>query len=110
MSIRNKKTFELSSIKKYKQYERKLWLIPLACLLFGMIGICQKAIHDLMEDPSIATVLGVLLFLLIWTLISSSIPFLAGKILIGIKRKTAIQNCTITSMQDFEYYRDKLTG
>lgn len=110
MRIRNKKTFELSSIKKYKQYERKLWLIPLACFLFSAVSVSGKAIHEFMEKPSIETVLGMLLFLLVSTLVLSLIPFFAGKVLITIKRKIAIENCTITNIQDFDYYRDKLTG
>lgn len=47
---------------------------------------------------------------LAYTLTLSIIPFFVGKITVGIGLKTTLQNCTITSMQDFDYYRDKLTG
>lgn len=111
MRAKTKKTFELSSIKKYKEYERKLWLIPMGCLLFTVM--CpggQKVFDEFMENPSIATVVGILLFYALGTMVLSVIPFFVARIIIRTGLKTTIENCTITSMQDFEYYRDKLTG
>lgn len=110
MRPKNKKTFELSSTKKYKQYERKLWLIPLACLLFTAVSSIEKAFDDFIANPGIATLAGIILFLLLDTMVLSIFPFFVGEIIIRAGLKSAIQNCTITSMQDFDYYRDKLTG
>ncbi len=107
----NKKIFELSSLKKYRQYERKLWLIPLACLIFIMLlPSRKKAFDDLIENPNISTVIGIVIFLFLQTLILSIIPFFIGKIIIKTHIKTTISNCTIKNMQDFDYYREKLTG
>lgn len=106
----NKKIFELSSIKKYRQYERKLWLIPLACLSFIIASIGKIALAELIESPSIATVFGIVMLLFLLTLILSIIPFFIGKIIIKTYIKTTMLNCTITNMQDFDYYREKLTG
>lgn len=106
-----KKTFELSSLKKYRQYERRLWLIPLVCFIFTMLCPAgKKAFYELTENPDIYTVIGVVVFFFMGTLILSVIPFFIGKIIIRTQIKTTIQNCTITSIQDFDYYRDKLTG
>ena len=106
-----KKTFELSSLKKYRQYERKLWLIPLACLIFIMLlPSRKKAFDDLIENPNISTVIGIVIFLFLQTLILSILPFFIGKIIIKTHIKTTIHNCTIKNMQDFDYYREKLTG
>lgn len=105
----NKKIFELSSLKKYRQYERRLWLIPLVCL----IVLCpseKKAFDQLIENPGILTVIGIFILFFTQTLILSVIPFFIGKIIIKTQIKTTIRNCTITSMQDFDYYREKLTG
>lgn len=106
----NKKIFELSSIKKYKQYERKLWLIPLACLIFIAASVGKIALAELIENPNIATVFGIVMLLFLLTLILSVIPFFIGKIIIKTYIKTTICNCTITNMHDFDYYREKLTG
>jgi len=106
----NKKVFELSSLKKYRQYERKLWLIPLVCLIFIAALVGKIALAELIENPDIATVFGIVMFLFLQTLILSVIPFFIGKIIIKTHVKTTILNCTITNMHDFDYYREKLTG
>ncbi|MGN0614523.1 MAG: DUF2207 family protein [Porcipelethomonas sp.] len=116
MRAKDKKIFELSAIKKYKQYERRLWLLPLACMIFTAIIPGDKIPGDktifgkFTEDPGFATFVGIILFLALGSMILSIIPFFIGKILIKTHLKTTIQNCTITNMQDFDYYRDKLTG
>ncbi len=107
----NKKIFELSSLKKYRQYERKLWLIPLACLILSMLYPSgKKAFSDLMENPNILTVLGIIMLFFLQTLILSVVPFFIGKIIIKTHINTTIRNCTITNIHDFDYYREKLTG
>lgn len=107
----NKKIFELSSLKKYRQYERKLWLIPLACLIFSMLCPSgKKAFDDLIENQNISTIIGIIILFFGQTLILSVIPFFVGKIIIKTHIKTTIRNCTITNMHDFDYYREKLTG
>ncbi len=109
MKVR-KKVFELSSLTKYRQYERKLWLIPLACLSFIAASVGKTALAELIENPDIATVFGIVMLLFLLTLILSVIPFFIGKIIIKTYIKTTIRNCTITNMRDFDYYREKLTG
>ncbi|MGN0342715.1 MAG: DUF2207 family protein [Roseburia sp.] len=110
MRVKNKKTFELSSITKYNQAERKLWIIPLACLIFTAISTGESAVAAMREYPGGMAVVGTGVWLCFGTILLAGIPYLIGKTRITIKRKIAIQNCTITSMQDFDYYRDKLTG
>lgn len=107
----NKKVFELSSLKKYREYERRLWLIPLAFLIFNMLFLSgKKAFGYLIEDPNILTVIGFVMLFFLQTLILSIIPFFIGKIIIKTHIKTTMLNCTITNMRDFDYYREKLTG
>lgn len=103
-----KKTFELSSIKKYKRYERMLWLIPPA---WAVLGFKQLFLDNLqLVSNGVTTVICIIVYYLSGVIILSAIPFFIGKIVIRTKIKSAIQNCTITSLQDFDYYRDKLTG
>lgn len=103
-----KKTFELSSIKKYKRYERMLWLIPPA---WAVLGFKQLFLDNLQfVSNGVTTVICIIMYYLSGVIILSAIPFFIGKIVIRTKIKSAIQNCTITSLQDFDYYRDKLTG
>lgn len=111
MKVKKQKTFELSSIKKYKQYEHKIWWIPIACLMFTII--CpggQKDFQELVRNPGIGNLIGFILYCILGTMVLSVIPFFIAKIKIRTERKIAIQNCTIESIQDFDYYREKLTG
>lgn len=102
------KTFELSSIKKYRQYERMLWLIP---SVWAVVGFKQLFLDNLKFVSNGAdTVICVILYYLSAVIILSAIPFFVGKIIFRTRIKSAIQNCTIKSMHDFDYYRDKLTG
>lgn len=110
MRAKNKKTFELSTIKKYKRHKRMLWLIPFGCFLFCILGFGPKAFSDFVENPGIEAAIAIILFLLLNTLLLSIIPFSIGEVTTGLALKTTVQNCTITSKQDFDYYRDKLTG
>lgn len=109
MKMKQKKTFELSSIKKYKQYERMLWLLLPAFFLLILLDCLG---NDEIRCASNFTELipGILCIALYGAIILFAIPFFVGKILIGTRRKMRIQNCTITSKADFEYYRDKLEG
>lgn len=110
MRIKDKKTFELSTIKKYRENERRLWRIPLVCLIVVIISTGGEAIGCLRTNPGIMTMVGVMIWFLFGTVTLSGIPYLVGKTRNVIRRKIAIQNCTITNMGDFDYYRDKLTG
>ena len=110
MKSRNKKTFELSAIKKYKRHKRMLWLIPLGCFLLASLALLEKGFEEYLVNPGIMTVVGIMLYILLCTLFLSIIPFSIGQVTTGLALKTTIQNCTITSKQDFDYYRDKLTG
>lgn len=87
-----------------------LWLIPLGCFLLCALGFGPEAFGEFLENPGSETAVGILLFLLLNTFMLSVIPFCIGEVTTGLALKTTIQNCTITSKQDFDYYRDKLTG
>lgn len=108
MSTKNRKTFELSAIKKYKRYERMLWLIPAVWAILAF----KPFVVDNLKFASRDGVIPVYIFIyyLAGVAVLSAFPFFIGKIVIRTRIKAAIQNCTITSMQDFDYYRDKLTG
>lgn len=109
MKQKNRKTFELSSIKKYKEYERKLWLIP---AVWAILAFRQLLLDNLIRFGSngATTVFCIFAYYLFGVSIISAFPFFIGKIIIKTKIKTTMRNCTITSVQDFDYYRDKLTG
>lgn len=85
-----------------------LWLIPPA---WAVLGFKQLFLDNLQfVSNGVTTVICIIVYYLSGRIILSAIPFCIGKIVIRTKIKSAILNCTITSMQDFDYYRDKLTG
>lgn len=105
----------MSSIKKYKEYEKKLWKMPLAGMLFVICiprshATIQMIGNNFWEDFSVLSLIGFFLWLGMSGLLVSIIPFFGAKIIIRAQLNRAIENCTITSMRDFEYYREKLTG
>lgn len=110
MGRKNKKVFELSSVKKYKRYDRLLWLIPVVVLLDFSFKSWRGVLNAWKEDASLATLIGIVMIDVIYTFFFSIVPFIIGKVIVRMGLKNAIQNCTITSMRDFDYYRDKLTG
>ncbi|MGN0389607.1 MAG: hypothetical protein ACI4L2_02245, partial [Wujia sp.] len=110
MKAKNKKTFELSSITKFKQEERRLRILPFACLAFVILGTGKEAFACYAAAPGTMAAVGVIAWFLLGTLIFAGIPYLVMKTRIVIRRRIAIQNCTIDNIQDFDYYRDKLTG
>lgn len=110
MRGKNKKTFELSSIKKYKRYDRMLWLIPAFFTLLFFKLSWRAVLNAWKEDAGFATALGVVMVCFLWVLVLSVVPFCIGKIIIRMGLNNSIRNCTIASMRDFDYYRDKLTG
>ncbi|MGN0513992.1 MAG: DUF2207 family protein [Lachnospiraceae bacterium] len=87
-----------------------LWLIPLGCFIVCVLAYGPKIFDVFFEQPGLEEAAGIILFLLLNTLLLSIIPFCIGEVTTGLALKTTIQNCTITSKQDFDYYRDKLTG
>lgn len=110
MRAKNKKTFELSSITKYKQEERRLRILPFACLAFVILGTGKEAFACYAAAPGTMAAVGVLAWFLLGTVTFAGIPYLVMKTRIVIRRRIAIQNCTIDNIHDFDYYRDKLTG
>lgn len=107
---KNKKVFELSSVKKYKRYDRLLWLVPAVILLNFLFQGGRGILNAWKEEPGAATLIGIVMICALYTFFLSLVPFIIGKIVIRMGLKNSIQNCTITSMRDFDYYRDKLTG
>lgn len=110
MRRKNKKVFELSSVKKYKRYDRLLWLVPVLILLNFLLRSGRGILNAWKEEPGAATLIGIVMICALYTFFLSLVPFIIGKIVIRMGLKNSMQNCTITSMQDFDYYRDKLTG
>lgn len=107
--MQHKKRFELSELHKYKRYEHMLWLIPVG--MFLLILCVYVPQDEILREGNLEGILpGVTLFFLMVTILLSAIPYFACNMLIKIKRKAKMQNCTISDIQGFDYYRDKLEG
>lgn len=108
MRGKNKKTFELSAIKKYRQYDRMLWLIP---IVWAILAFKQFVLDNLkFVTIGTASLFDIIIYYLCGVAVISAFPFFIGKVILKTKIKTTMKNCTITSVQDFDYYRDKLAG
>lgn len=108
--MKKKKTFQSKSLNQLTLLERLTWLIPTGFFLRD-IWISRTNIVTILEAdhslPVIIAVMGILLFLVF---IQSLIPFFLLKLLLHCARKQMIRNNTFQTMEDFEYYRDKLEG
>ena len=91
MKIKNKKTFESITIKKYKGYNYMLWLIPVVCLLFVIKCVGNPLIDDFKLNPSIVTVMGIICFLFLATFIIAIVPFAVGKFILGMGLKKVLR-------------------
>lgn len=104
-----KKYIFTEEIKKYKHYEKLLYLSPLFWFLFGFRTFIRdySAIRSY-NNPELRNIYLIVYFA---TAIALSIPMiLIGLTVIRRKRLSAIENATFSSVSGLDYHRDKLEG
>ena len=107
-----KKTIVTQKVKTLKIIDRLVWLIPIIVLLYLLIfGFWSEALGELFADGTTFSERLCAVIILLFAVAILSLPLML--IWMAVSRtlkKSAIKNTTFNVLQDFDYYRDKLTG
>lgn len=107
-----KKVYRSKSLNRLCLLERLLWLIPLGFAVRGLFswtsnGIIKEAMS---AGNSFQVIIGMIIMLAFLVILQTVIPFWVLKAIIHSRKKQVIKNSTFKSMEDIDYYRDKLNG
>lgn len=107
-----KKRIDTARIQRWKKIDRLSWLIPLAVLiLFLVINEMGRAlIVEVFDDFNPLLWTGALVIIL-FTVAATAIPMmLIWRVVSRSIKKSVIKNATYSVTEDFDYYREKLSG
>lgn len=102
------KHIETSQIKKLKLFNKFIWLIPVLIFLYFMGGSFKNIIKDF--QYSFSSGIFTLAFDLIGCGILSIPLMMLWRSMFHTLYKNAVKSATFNVLQDFDYYRDELTG
>lgn len=108
--MKKKKVYQSQSLNRLVLLERLTWLIPMAFFCWGFYKSSDARKEVLAADSSLPVILVILFIYAFSVFVQSIIPFLAVKLLIRSARKQTMRNNTFITVEDFDYYRDKLDG
>ena len=103
--MQKKKIYQSKDIKILKIAEIVIWIIPLICFIKNVfVGFMTNSAQ--FKDNFIGTIGMYALF----SIGEALGPFLLAKFMLRSARKQMVKNSTIITMDNFDYYRDKLVG
>lgn len=108
--MKKKKVFQSEKLNRIRFLERVLWLIPIGVFLYYVWNMWPSIKEALETDHTAAVMIVITCMLGFFTFLQSLIPFLILKIFLRKKKKQILRNSSFISMEDFDYYRDKLGG
>lgn len=108
--MNKKKVFQSKSLNRLVLLDRLVWLIPVAGFLWNLLRGREAIAEVLKEDSSLPIILTIIFLFAFATFVQTITPFLILKILLHCARKQMMRNNTFRTVEDFDYYRDKLTG
>lgn len=112
---KRKKVFRTQRVKTFKAIDRLAWIVPIFILWLlyhgsniGMMDVAAE-IGGVFENSFFAGMIYIVLMLFCIAMLCAPI-MLIWKAVTHALKKSAIQNATFNVLEDFDYYRDKLTG
>lgn len=110
--MKKKKVIRTRQVRKFKIIDRLAWLIPFALYFFSVSRSYEdwrESVAQCFEQSMITGIIFLLLTLVLFFI--GSIPLIMiWRAVSHSLKKSAIQNTTFNVLQDFDYYRDRLTG
>lgn len=107
-----KKAIITQKVKILQIIDRLVWLIPVLTLLYMLIfGFWSDVLEECFADAKTFSERLCVLIIVLFAVAIISLPIML--IWMGVSRtlkKSAVKNTTFNVLQDFDYYRDKLTG
>ena len=90
--------------------ERLTWLIPVGFIVREIIYTHSEIEEVLHDSPSPAVIIALIIAILFVTALQAGFWFLLAKVLFHFARKQIMRNNSFITVEDLDYYRDKLTG
>lgn len=106
-----KKTIATKQIKRWQKLDRLAFLVPPLLFLFlsfGKDGLLLWGI--VLRERNIGVTIAALLLLALAAVVTSLPIILIWRAVSHTMKKAAIRNATFRADEDFDYYREKLTG
>lgn len=109
--MKKKKTIRTQRVKIFKMIDRMAWLIPALLLIWFYFGWSIQGVNILEFFQGSLWGSIVIVIMVLFSVACLSAPImLIWKAITRALKKSAIQNATFNVLEDFDYYRDKLTG
>ncbi len=108
--MRKKKVFRNESLNRLCLLERAVWLVPIGIFLYNVWIDREEIMQVLKADSSFAVIVGLICCFGVITIFYSLIPFAILKVVFGKMKKQVMRNNSFIPIEDFDYYRDKLSG
>lgn len=106
-----KKTIATKQIKRWQKLDRLVFLVPIFVFFFLSIGEAGRQLWGIVMKERDIGVTAAAFTLLAFSTVVASLPILfIWRAISHTVRKTAIRNATFRTDEDFDYYREKLTG
>ena len=109
--MKKKKKIVTQKVKILRIIDGLVWFVPVLILINQMIREPEwsKSIVECFED-SLAAGIGALVVIAFSLALMSAPIMLIWRAISHTLKKAAVKNTTFNVLQDFDYYRDKLTG
>ena len=108
--MRKKKVFRNESLNRLCLLERAVWLVPLGFFLYDIWKGREEVTEVLKAEPSFIVFVALMCCYGLLTIFQSLIPFAILKVLFHKMKKQVMRNNSFIPIEDFDYYRDKLSG
>ncbi len=106
-----KRTIATKQIKRWQKLDRLVFFVPPLLFIFLSIGKDGRLIWNIIRSERDFGVTAAALLLLALAAAVTSLPvILIWRAISHTVRKAAIRNATFRTDEDFDYYREKLTG
>lgn len=106
-----KKTIATKQIKRWQKLDRLAFLVPLLLFLFLFFGKDGRLLWESVQKERNFEVTAAALLLLAVAAVIASVPvILLWRAVSHTMKKAAIRNATFRADEDFDYYRETLTG
>lgn len=106
-----KKTIATKQIKLWQKLDRLVLLAPPVLFLFLSIGKEGRLLWEIiLRERNIGVTIAALLLLALAAVITSLPIILIWRAVSHTMKKAAMENATFRADEDFDYYREKLTG
>lgn len=90
-----------------------MWIIPIGFAVYDLGNYCKNSegfVELIHSRPNFLTTLSLLGALGVVVFFQSLIPFVLVRIILHYIKKPLLRNSKIITVENFDYYRDKLTG